>query len=305
MEKTPVLVVGFGSIGQRHAEILASLGCIVSLVSNQSIKEYPTFKNLTEAFSQSSFEYVVIANETSKHLESLKELARENFSGTVLVEKPLFISFDEIPKNKFKNIFVGYNLRFHPLVQKTKSLLEGSTYSVQAYVGQYLPDWRPGTDYKQSYSADSKKGGGVIRDLSHELDLLLWLFGDWSKLSSISGKYSKLDINSEDIVAVLMEMESAPVVSLEMNYLARVPRRQIVINTEENLIVLDLINSTLSVNEEIESFSEERNFTYTAQHQAILSHEHDFLCSANNGTKVNKLIDAIEVSSNNQKWQQN
>ena len=83
------LVVGYGSIGSRHARLLTSLGCEVAVVSSRDIDHPVRYRTLADALSWKP-DYVVIANRTSQHYQTLKELAASGFTGTVLVEKPLF-----------------------------------------------------------------------------------------------------------------------------------------------------------------------------------------------------------------------
>ena len=110
------LVIGYGSIGIRHARLLTSLGCEVAVVSSRDVEFPAHYHTLADALSWKP-EYVVIANRTSQHYKTLTELAELGFTGTVLIEKPLFHEEEEFPRQEFKRAFVGYNLRFHPILQ--------------------------------------------------------------------------------------------------------------------------------------------------------------------------------------------
>ena len=145
------LVIGYGSIGARHARLLEEIHCHTAVVSKREVDFPLSYIELTEALTVERPEYVVIANATNQHYETLQSLAALGYTGTVLVEKPLFGNEIKLPSLPFRNTFVAYNLRFHPIIQRLKTLLEGEeVLSVQAYVGQYLPDWRPTTDYRSS-----------------------------------------------------------------------------------------------------------------------------------------------------------
>jgi len=122
---------------------------------------------------------------TCNHYNSFMELNESGYSGKLLIEKPVFLEPCPIPQSGFEKVFVAYNLRFHPVIQKLHEFVKGKeVYSIQAYVGQYLPDWRPGTDYSKCYSASKAQGGGVLRDLSHELDYINWIAKPAGKLLS-------------------------------------------------------------------------------------------------------------------------
>lgn len=249
------------------------------------------------------FYYVIISNETYKHYESFMELRKLGYSGKLLIEKPIFLEPRSLPQSGFKKVFVAYNLRFHPVIQKLHEVLNGKEiYSIQVYVGQYLPDWRPCTDYTKCYSAFRDQGGGVLRDLSHELDYINWIAGGWKRVAAIGGKFSGLQIDSDDVFVLLLEMENCPVASVQMNYLDRKSRREIIINLKDHSIKADLINNTLEINREIVSFTADRNMTYRLQHETILTDNYDSVCTLQQGMDVLKLICAAESAAEKKIW---
>jgi len=296
------LVVGYGSIGSRHARLLTELRCEVAAVSSRDIDLPIQYRTLADALSWKP-DYVVIANRTSQHHRTLKELAISGFTGTVLVEKPLFHEEEDLPGTAFKGAFVGYNLRFHPVLQKLRTLLRNeNVLSVQAYVGQYLPSWRPGTDYRSSYSADSNAGGGALRDLSHELDYLNWLFGEWTQLTACGGHFSTLEINSDDAWMIMMTTARCPLVSVQMNYLDRLTRRRILINTDDHTFEADLIKGSIMIDSRIEELAVEHDLTYREQHLAVLESRTETLCTFQEGVEVMRMIHAIERSALQKEW---
>lgn len=248
-------------------------------------------------------EYAVIANETVEHFETLLKLKDAGFKGTVLVEKPVFYSRAVFPQAAFKNVFIAYNLRFHPLLKRLKSLLEGEkVISVQAYVGRYLPQWRPEADYRGGYSAKKDAGGGVLRDLSHEIDYLLWMLGSWELVAAIGGHFSDLEIDSDDVFGLMFTTRRCPLVTLQMNYLDRVGRREVLVNTDRHTFLADLINGKLWMNENVQEFTVERDFTYKAEHEAVLEKNFGALCSFEEGMEVLSLVEAAEQASLEKKW---
>ena len=209
------LVVGYGSIGQRHARRLASLGCDVGVCSRRDVNAQPLFSTLTHALAEFAPDYVVLASQTDEHAGNLQDLASAGFTGSVLVEKPLFDHPSPLPDHRFAALNVAYNLRLHPLIVRLRETLVGQKIcSFQVYVGQYLPTWRPGTDYRQSYSASKSQGGGVLRDLSHDLDYTTWMLGGWRHLTAQGGHVSDLEITSDDCFMVMMDTPHCPLVSL-------------------------------------------------------------------------------------------
>lgn len=297
------LVVGYGSIGARHSRLLEELGCHTAVVSRREVDFPVAYPILAEALETEQPDYVVIANATNQHHNTLLALSLLGYTGTVLVEKPLFSNWQEISPQPFRKVFVAYNLRFHPIIQRLRTLLDRQKIlSVQAYVGQYLPDWRPTSDYRTSYSASAEQGGGALRDLSHELDYLTWLLGKWERVSAIGGHFSSLEITSDDIFALMLVTLSCPIVMLQLNYLDRLARRFVIINTANHTIEADLIKGTITIDRDSESFTVDRDATYRAMHEAILSGRTSNLCSLDEGVETLRLIAAADLAAKRGEW---
>jgi predicted dehydrogenase len=298
-----VIVWGYGSIGQRHARILAALGCRVSVVSRRSISEYPCHATIATALAASAVQYCVIATPTADHPGNLADLAGLGFSGRVLVEKPLGPLAAPGLAHRFSGLHVGYNLRFHPVVQAARTRLGSRpAFAATWRVGQYLPDWRPGTDYRQGYAAQRDAGGGALRDLSHEIDLALWFFPRWQRLVALTGRVSPLEIATEDCASILAVSERCPQLSLHLNYLDRVPVRQFIITAPDLTLVGDLVRGSLTANGETSLHSCERDESYRRQHEAVLAGDETNLCDLSAGGEVMSFIDAAERSAAGNLW---
>ncbi|MCW6037897.1 Gfo/Idh/MocA family oxidoreductase [Spirulina subsalsa FACHB-351] len=307
MEQSPnfkILVVGYGSIGQRHTRVLQELGYPVAIVSRHSRNYSPCYPNLEEALLDWNPDYVVIANRTNEHYRSLAILAEKQFKGRVLIEKPLFAKYIDVPQHQFAHVAVAYNLRFHPLLQQLKSIITNSpkVISVHIYTGSYLPNWRSTTDYRQSYSALTEQGGGVLRDLSHELDYVQWIFGDWKRLTAIGGKFSDLAITSDDVYSILMETEKAFLVSIHMNYLDKIPRREIIVNVSDQTIQVDLINNSITIDGHKNVINHNRDATYIAEHQAMIVGHRSILCTLKEASQTLETIEMAEKAATLNTW---
>ncbi|WP_312504883.1 Gfo/Idh/MocA family oxidoreductase [Lysinibacillus sp.] len=296
------LVIGYGSIGQRHVRILREMGIDVSIVSRRAKQDLDFYQRIECAFKTNHFEYIVIANETVAHLKTLREIIDNQFKGKILIEKPLFAKMEPVYFDN-SNTFVAYNLRFHPLIQRLKELLKDEeVVSVNTYAGQYLPSWRPNEDYTKGYSASSEQGGGVLRDLSHELDYLMELFGEWHLLIAKTNKISKLNIQSEDYVHISYKTNQQVHIALELNYLDRITQRFVIVQTNEKTIKIDFIENTINCNGEIQRLTKiDRDYTYIKQHEAILNNS-EGCCTFSEGLNVVKMIEAVEKSSLLKEW---
>jgi predicted dehydrogenase len=313
--KMHAAVIGYGSIGQRHAQILSELGLEVSVVSRRANsmtcdQQIPIrmVASIPELFGIRMPDYVVIANETSAHLDVLQQLVGFGYQNRILIEKPLFHQslaqqMLETVKPPSQHLYTAYNLRFHPVLTALRNrLIDETIITVHIYAGQYLPDWRPQTDYRKSYSASATQGGGVIRDLSHELDYVLWLFGDWRSLVAFGGKESHLQINSDDHFSAMITTERCQHILLHLNYLDRVARRQIIVNTTNTTLTADLVAGTLIEENRVQQFELERDLTYRLQHKDALSYQPQTICTFAEGLKVLEMIEAMEHSSIQKEW---
>lgn len=297
------LVIGQGSIGQRHARLLRELGHEVHTVSAHLPEGAGNHRDLREALAAHAFGYVVVASPTSRHREALATLQAAQWQGATLVEKPLFESTGPGAVHPAGPTFVAYNLRFHPVLRALReALAEQRITSVTAYAGQYLPDWRPGRDYRETSSARRASGGGVLRDLSHELDYLRWIFGPWRAVTGLQGRFGPLEIEGEDTASFLAHTERCPVLHLEVNYLDRIGRRTVAVNTHHHTYLADLTAGTLRVDDRTHTFPLDRDQTYRDQHRAILEGSATHLCTYAEGLATVALIDRLESLKGPESW---
>jgi predicted dehydrogenase len=298
------LVVGMGSIGRRHARLLGDLDLDVAVVSRHAADVERRYPSLDAALRHEHPAYIIVANETAAHLPTLTALAETGYAGTVLVEKPLFDRPAPLPRHRFAGCYVGYNLRFHPVMREIRRLLaDEPTISAQIYVGQYLPDWRTDRDYRETSSASRAAGGGVLRDLSHELDYMTWLFGPCRRVAAVGGHLGPLAIDSDDVQALLLSFARCPVATAQLNYLDRPGGRTIAINTARRTIRADLRRGTLQIDAEVErQFPIARDETYLAQHREALGNSRETLCTAAEAAAVLDLVAAAETAGAAGRW---
>jgi Predicted dehydrogenases and related proteins len=209
------LIAGLGSIGRRHFRNLIALGekDIILLrtrkatVPDDELAGYPVETDLQEALQQHKPDAVIVANPTSLHLDVAIPAAQAGCH--ILLEKPVSHSLerlDVLQKTAGKSgskILVGFQFRYHPTLNQARELIQsnalGKILTVHAHWGEYLPQWHPWEDYRQSYAARADLGGGVIVTLTHPLDYLRYLLGDVESLWSFNGHFSPLEINVEDV----------------------------------------------------------------------------------------------------------
>lgn len=296
-----VLVIGYGSIGKRHYEVLSQLPQVYSidLVTKQNIEDKICYQSLEDVDDICQYDYFVIASETSKHFEQLKFLEENVKDKLIFCEKPLFKSKQNLDI-KHNQIFVGYVLRFHPLLKKLKDMINGEKILyVNAKCGQYLPTWRPNTDYRNCYSAKKDNGGGVLLDLSHELDYVQWLCGRIQVLNSTQTKVSDLEISSDDLTMLMGKTDKDILVNISIDYISKIIHRKVLIETLEHTYELDfIVNSLVQKNkqglEELYSFSNlQRNYMFEQMHLDIFQKQKN-ICTFKEALEVMDTISTIQ-----------
>lgn len=296
-----VLLVGYGSIGKRHYEVLSKLPQVdsVDLVTKQNIDDKTCYITLAIVEDINKYDYFVIASETNKHYEQLKYLEKNVKNKIILCEKPLFESKQnlEIKNNK---LFLGYVLRFHPLLEKLKEFVKKEKIIlVNAKCGQYLPSWRPNTDYKNCYSAKKEEGGGVLLDLSHEIDYVQWLCGQINEIKSYQVKVSDLEINSDDLTMLIGKTNKDILVNISIDYISKNTHRRLLIETFEHTYELDFISNKLVKKnkaglEDMYSFSNlERNYMFEKMHLDVFKEQKN-ICTFKEALEVMYTIVTIQ-----------
>ncbi len=293
------LVIGYGSIGKRHVEVMTAIDEIdnLSVLSSQAGLPFQTLSSLEEIPILDP-DYIVVASPTTAHYSQLKYLEKHLTQKTILVEKPLFDSKAEFHSRSNK-IVVAYNLRFHPLISKIRQLCQDrQLWSILVVCGSYLPDWRPGRDYRATSSAQKSSGGGVLLDLSHELDYVQWLAGPLEVEHAVNKKVSDLEIDTDDLLLFSGRSAGGAAVHVALNYFSREPIRRISLDGEGISLHGDLIAKRLAVTvdgvgSEFSWPDLQRNDTYRAMHLAALKNDCSSICSVDQGLQTMALIESI------------
>ena len=227
------LVVGFGSIGKRHINNLLKIPNIMVIICTKR-KDVTNRKNcivsdsLEKCISQNP-DFAIVSNVTSLHAKTVLKLANAGID--IFVEKPLSNSIigiknliDVVRKKKLISM-VGCNFRFHECIQKIKQIIDkgevGRVICIKVESGSYLPNWHPYEDYKKSCASRNDLGGGVVLTCIHEIDYLYWFFGNVKEVVSITGKYSDLEITTEDLSSILMKFKNGVIAEIHLDYFQR------------------------------------------------------------------------------------
>jgi len=293
------LIIGFGSIGKRHAEILSKNKNIseIKIFTNQIKIPFNKINKKNEILEYNP-DYIIISNSTHLHFNFLKFLEKNFSNKDILVEKPLFNKFINF-NIKNNRVFVGYNLRFHPLIRIIKDVTKKhKIWSVLVTCGSYLPHWRKHRHYKLSYSAQ-RNSGGVLLDLSHELDYVKSIVGNIKPLYAINKKISDLNIKSDDFLNFTATTYKKVIIQINLSYFFKKEIRQILIDGKDLSITADLILNNLYIYTKgrYKKYSLKNyniNKMYIEQHNEIINNKTNYICSYKEAKEVMKIIEEIK-----------
>lgn len=275
-KKYKIAMIGLGSIGKRHLvnidKVLRSRGAEYSIDlirrknSSDLGKLFDGIVNTIYTESENipdNYDVIFITNPTYLHYGTIKKFSCK--SKNLFIEKPIFddtsVSILDLLLDKSGIYYVACPLRYTEVIQYVKNNFDlNSVYSARAICSSYLPDWRPGLDYRETYSAHLEQGGGVSIDLIHEWDYMMYLFGKPNQVANYRGKFSRLEIDSDDLSVYIAEYKNM-LAEVHLDYFSRKTIRELQLFTAEDTIVADIVNSEIRFLKENRAiqFNEDRN----------------------------------------------
>ena len=328
------LIAGLGSIGRRHFRNLIALGetdlillrTRKATLPDDELAGYPVETDIHEALQKHKPDAVVVANPTSLHLGVAIPAAEAGCH--ILLEKPVSNSLDgldglqKVAEKSGSKTLVGFQFRYHPTLNKARDIIQsgalGQVLTVHAHWGEYLPNWHPWEDYRQSYAARADLGGGVIGTLTHPLDYLRYLLGEIDTLWSFNGHISPLEMDVEDIAEIGLKFASGAIGGLHVNYIQRPPVHRLEIVGTNGTLRWDNADGTLHFYQMsapfgsysdsppapvLESFSLPEGFD---RNELFLAQTHHFIniargleepvCTLDDGIRIQKLVQGARES---------
>tara|TARA_B100001989_G_C24546151_1_gene470922 strand:- start:1702 stop:2739 length:1038 start_codon:yes stop_codon:yes gene_type:complete len=272
-----ILIIGLGSIGQRHFRNLKKIGKNFDFYALRKIRTSPELskynlvkkkkfslkksgiKDISERNSiKMTFDAVFICNPSSLHMKFALKFAKKNTA--LFIEKPISHNLKDTIKlkkkiNKNKIICaVGYQLRYHNYLHKIKKIIEnkllGDIKSVEICNQHYLPYHHKYEDYRKGYAANKKLGGGVILCFIHEIDYSNFLFGLPTSVKCISGKKSNLEMDVEDFANLNFKNNlhgNKFDINIKLDFVRKVEKRECKIIFQHGKIIWDLKKDFLKI----------------------------------------------------------
>lgn len=294
-----ILFFGLGSIGTRHAKLLKENFNHQLFAFRSGKSKKPNSLGIPEIYNWSQVkklnpDIAFVTNPTSLHIKTAQKCS--DLGIKLFIDKPIGDKLNGLENllasiNK-KNLvtYLGYNLRFHPVIQKLPHYFKKSRMlHLKTWTTSYLPNWRKNEDFKKSYRTNKNLGGGVILDLSHEFDYLEYLLGNLKIKNGQFSKRSNLTNNVEDYADILLDSDKGPA-NLHIDFFSHKNRREIQIDFENLTVIADLLNST------IEEYKKEKlvktlKFDYKRD-DSFKSQLEYFFKNIDNPKMMNNILDA-------------
>lgn len=326
-----IAVVGLGSIGRRHVRVLGERFPGIEIIAVRSghggaVPE-DNMVNWHATSAVEALEYRpaggIIATPAPFHIDQSLAFLRSGVP--VLIEKPLAASFvdakrlmykDSVSPDVLSKSAVGYVLRHQPAFDFIRNTIGsgelGTFRSARAESCSYLPSWRPKQDYRQSVSARPELGGGVLRELSHEIDYVLELLGEYRSVIAWRNQESEIDISVEDHVELMVQHVGNGVTTISLDFGTQAPvRRKLSATFSKGALMWDLVAGTVEVAADAgetvrRDFPSERDDMFAAQLRDFLgaiAGQKSPKCTIEHGFQTMAVIDAAERSYTTRAWE--
>jgi len=256
-----IAVIGLGNIATRHRRNLKQLFPKAMLFAMSASGRTPT-EVLTdcdcvigsiEELIDAKIEFAIIASPATLHAKHAIPLIKAGIP--TLIEKPVvaeardIVALQDAIQESKTPVAIGYCLRYLPSGLKVKELLMenklGVLYNSFIQIGQYLPDWRPNKNFRDSVSASKKLGGGALLELSHELDYAQWLLGDHTVEHAILRSSKELALDVEDMADIVLSTEQGVINNIHLDFLQRSVQRNCSLIGSKGRVEWDLIGNSV------------------------------------------------------------
>ena len=319
-----VSVFGSGSIGLRHLTNLIKLKkeLKISSIFSYDTKNKKSFlveskkfvftQNLKQAAENCDVAFICVP--THLHNQTINKILKYT-KCHFYIEKPLSSEIKDCLKtlNKIKQtkkkVGVGYMLVNHPVILKVQSLIKqkaiGKIIFAKAECGFYLPNWHPWEDYRKFYMAHKKQGGGVLLDTSHEINYLQRLFGKVKSIQGIVGKFSNLEITSDDLALSILKFKNNIIGHVHLDLLQFEKSRTFKIIGTKGVIEGCFSKNTLKIYDNLKKKYFVKNIKYNfnniyytqlRQFWALIKNKKNNLCTAKEAYHTMQIIESIRKS---------
>ena len=258
-----IVIFGFGSIARKYVRLIKKHfpNVEVFIICSRKINHYKE-SNMIDGYHIDHLKIkelnpngIVIASPATNHISDALNCLDLNIP--ILMEKPISNSLKNVHKFKEKilekksQILIGYVLRYsrnaNLFNQNISNHNLGDLLFAKITCSSYLPHWRPGQDYRRTVSASSKYGGGVLLELSHEIDYANWFFGPFLKVQAVLKNSGTLDIDVEDIADLILTNSKGMNVVIHLDFCSRYPIRKCKLYGSKATMSLDFLDKKIEI----------------------------------------------------------
>ena len=253
-----IAFVGIGSIAKKHIKAIRTIEPNAEIFALRSSRDADKYEGVKDFYSYDDFndiapDFIIVSNPTSKHYETIVRLLP--LCKPLFIEKPLFaeLGHEDVIKELEENrvlTYVACDMRFQDCLRWLHDYMQEHCQQVRineinVYCGSYLPEWRPGTDFRKCYSAIPELGGGVHIDLIHDVDYVYWIFGKPQNHTAIFRNVSSLNIKAYDYASFNLEYPEFSA-NIVLNYYRRDAKRFMEILFDDCTWTVDMLKNEIT-----------------------------------------------------------
>jgi predicted dehydrogenase len=271
-----ILVIGCGSIGERHVRTFLKTGrCrIVACDTRPAVlaamtEHYgvPTAADWRAALQSQPVHAVVIATPANSHVGIALEALEHGCH--CLIEKPLSLNLDglaelrDAQRQSGRAVAIGYVQHLRPEIAAARAFIRSGQFGRPCHAavvtGQHFPTFRPA--YREIYYRDRAQGGGAIQDaLTHMANAMEWMLGPTRTLYCDAGHQALPGVEVEDTVSVIARTDGGAMVSYTLTQFQAPNELTILVNAERGSVKVELHHNRWG-----QCALEEKDWTWHAQ----------------------------------------
>jgi predicted dehydrogenase len=311
------VIAGLGSIGRRHLRNLLACGQheVLLLRSGRStlpsgeLGGFPSVAELPAALDWRP-DAIIVSNPTALHLDVAIPAAEAGCH--LLIEKPVSDSMERLETLQRAvraggcRVLVGFQFRFHPTLKDARSRITsgglGRVTHARAHWGEYLPEWHPWENYRESYAARRDLGGGVLLTLCHPFDYLRWIFGEVDRADGTAERGLGLEV--EAVVDAAVHFRSGVEAGVHLDYLQDPPEHFLEVTGERGRLRWDGRIGSLEVSGTAARESThhapppgfERNDMFLAEMRhfvEVVAGDASPLCTLDDGVRIQQILETV------------
>ena len=244
------IIIGLGSMGKRRIRNLQALGHtdITGFDPREDRRKEAEnlygIKTVDSHGELSAYDAVFVCVPPDLHMHYAQKAYESGVHA--FIEAGMF---DDGMEELWENVrvsdlkfYASSTMMFNPLIMKIKELTDagsiGKLLNFSYHAGSYLPLWHPweGLDFY-----GSKRGTGACREMVvFDLAWINWIFGDLEDAKSFFSKTSGLDMEADDVYAMILKYPCGLLGTYMVDIVSRNNSiRRLIINGEKGQIFWD------------------------------------------------------------------